>query len=287
MTISRRVARPLLASMFISGGMDAFQNPESKVKAAEVVTKPLQEKFPALPQATETLVKINGVVQVGAGALLAIGKFRRLAAWALLASIIPTTYAGHRFWEEADEADRKRQQVHFLKNLGLMGGLILAAFDTEGAPSIGWKTRRRADQVSAAVATGRAMTGAKAHKTSSKAAEVGRRAERKANKAALEANKVARQASHRAHHAVADAAKTGTTFVAPFVRQANEGLHSAAKSGASVAVPYVRHANENAVSAAKTALEGAESYLSAGVDRAGELIEKAAEHLPGSTGAGN
>ena len=46
------------------------------------------------------LVRVNGAVQVGAGVFLAIGKFRRPAAFALIGSIIPTTYAGHRFWEE-------------------------------------------------------------------------------------------------------------------------------------------------------------------------------------------
>ena len=61
------------------------------------------------------------MVQVGAGGLLALGKFRRLASWALVASVIPTTYAGHRFWEEVDEETRAQQRVHFLKNLGLLG----------------------------------------------------------------------------------------------------------------------------------------------------------------------
>jgi hypothetical protein len=33
-----------------------------------------------------------------------------------------------------------------LKNLGLLGGLILAAFDTEGAPSVSWRIRRQMDR---------------------------------------------------------------------------------------------------------------------------------------------
>jgi putative oxidoreductase len=66
---------------------------------------------------------------------MALGKFRRLAALALIGSIIPTTYAGHRFWEER-RRDRAEQRVHFLKSLALLRGLILEAFDTEGAPSL-------------------------------------------------------------------------------------------------------------------------------------------------------
>ena len=71
MSISRRIARPLLASMFIAGGLDAIQSPESKVKAAAAVTEPLKTRFPALPEDTATLVRLNGMVQVGAGGLLA------------------------------------------------------------------------------------------------------------------------------------------------------------------------------------------------------------------------
>ncbi len=164
MTISRRVARPLLAAMFIAGGIDAIRSPEGKVDAASAVTRPLARRIPALPQDAETLVKLNGVVQAGAGILMATGRFRRLAALALIASIIPTTYAGHRFWEESDDAVRAQQLTHLLKNLGLLGGLILAAVDTEGAPSLEWRAKRRAHQVGTAVAMGRAVGGSENHR---------------------------------------------------------------------------------------------------------------------------
>jgi uncharacterized membrane protein YphA (DoxX/SURF4 family) len=146
MTISRRVARPLLSSMFIVGGWDSLRSPEGKVKKADPVAQAVASRVPALPQETETLIRINGGVMVGAGALLAIGKFPRLASLTLIGTILPTTYAGHRFWEETDEATRAQQRVHFIKNLGLLGGLILAAVDTEGAPSLSWRARRRAER---------------------------------------------------------------------------------------------------------------------------------------------
>jgi putative oxidoreductase len=60
---------------------------------------------------------------------------------------VPTTLAGHRFWEEDDPARRHQQQIHFFKNLGLLGGLVLAAADTGGAPSLGWRARRAARRV--------------------------------------------------------------------------------------------------------------------------------------------
>ena len=44
---------------------------------------------------------------------LAMGTFRRLAALTLIGSIIPTTYAGHRFWEQTDQAPRVEQNMAF------------------------------------------------------------------------------------------------------------------------------------------------------------------------------
>jgi putative oxidoreductase len=127
MSTSGRVARPLLASIFISSGLDAIQHPDAKVKAAERVTGPLSARLPALPDDTADLVRLNGAVQVVGGALLSFGLFRRSAALLLIGSLIPTTIAGHRFWEELDESARRQQLAQFCKNLGLLGGLILVA----------------------------------------------------------------------------------------------------------------------------------------------------------------
>ncbi len=111
MTLSRTVARPLLAGMFIYGGWDAVRNSSGKVKKAEPVVLPIAERVPILPQDAEKFVEINGAVMVGAGTLMALGNFRRLAALALIGSIVPTTYAGRRFWEEEDEATRAQPRV--------------------------------------------------------------------------------------------------------------------------------------------------------------------------------
>jgi putative oxidoreductase len=266
MSISRRIARPLLASMFISGGVDAIQSPEGKVKAAAAVTEPLKARFPALPDDTATLVRLNGMVQVGAGALLALGKFRRLASWALVASVIPTTYAGHRFWEEVDDDTRAQQRVHFLKNLGLLGGLILAATDTEGAPSLGWRAHRQAERVTTALGVGREATGARAHLTSAAMSEVGRKARRRADAAARKGRTAGQQANRAAHRAG---------------RRANSAVSDAAKSGVTFATPYVHQAHDGAAGAARAALHGAAPYVSAGVERAEEMIAKASDHLAG------
>jgi uncharacterized membrane protein YphA (DoxX/SURF4 family) len=129
--------------MFIMGGFDSLTNPQSKAGRAKEVGTKIAEPL-GLPDDPETLVKINGAVQVGAGALLAIGKLPRLASFALAGSLVPTTLAGHRFWEESDEKARSMQRIQFFKNLSMLGGLLLASVDTGGRPSMSWRARRAA-----------------------------------------------------------------------------------------------------------------------------------------------
>lgn len=140
MSLVRRFARPLLAASFISGGIDTLRNPGPRVPAAEKVVSPLVDAVPQLSNA-EQVVKIDAAIKVVAGTMFAFGKFPRLSAAALIASLVPTTMAGHRFWEESDPAKRKNQQLHLLKNAGIVGGLLLATVDTEGRPSLAWRAQ--------------------------------------------------------------------------------------------------------------------------------------------------
>jgi putative oxidoreductase len=153
MTAIRLIARPMLASMFVTGGIDALTHAPAKVPTAEKVTDQvptLAERIaPRLPVPTDpaTLVRINGGVQIVAGLALATGRAPRISALALAASLVPTTYAGHPFWEEQDKASRAAQRVHFFKNVSMMGGLLLAGVDTEGKPGVAWRARRAARDV--------------------------------------------------------------------------------------------------------------------------------------------
>jgi putative oxidoreductase len=150
MALTRMLARPLLASSFVASGVDVLRNPEAKQADAEPVASQVAESL-GLPDDTVTLIKINGAVQVGAGLLLATGRLPRLAAAALAVSLVPTTLARHRFWEADDPDARAGQQVHFLKNLSALGGLILAAADTEGNPSLAWRARHAVERAQEAL----------------------------------------------------------------------------------------------------------------------------------------
>ena len=124
MTVSSFVARPLIAGMFVYGGLDALKNPRGKVPKADNVAPDIVDVV-GIDADTEQLVQFNGAVQVAAGAALAFGVFPRVAAVLLAGSLVPTTLAGHRFWEEEDDAARAQQTVQFLKNLAMFGGLLM------------------------------------------------------------------------------------------------------------------------------------------------------------------
>lgn len=139
--LSHRVARPLLAGTFIVGGLDAFLHPDSKIGKAESVTTPLTKAL-GLPEDSRALVRANGGMQIGAGVLLAMGVLPRSMAASLALSLVPTTLAGHAFWKETEPTKRSAQRLQFLKNASMLGGLIYAATDTDGRPSVSWRAHR-------------------------------------------------------------------------------------------------------------------------------------------------
>lgn len=151
MTLSRLIARPLLSSIFVVGPLNALKNAEGHAKKAEPITGPLvkaaQKAGVPLQHDPVMLVRVNAGLQILGAVGLMTGKFPRLSAAVLAGSLIPTTLAGHRFWEESDPGAKRMHQLQFAKNLSLLGGLIIAAGDTDGKPGLAWRTGRAAKDV--------------------------------------------------------------------------------------------------------------------------------------------
>jgi uncharacterized membrane protein YphA (DoxX/SURF4 family) len=127
--VVRTIARPMLASVFIVAGLDVLANPEPRAKVAKPVVDRVASIVPFAPTDPVDAVRLNAAVHLGAGVLLATGVMSRLAAVALAVSLVPTTIAGHSFWEIEDPVNRSRQQTQFLKNTAILGGLLVVAFD--------------------------------------------------------------------------------------------------------------------------------------------------------------
>ncbi|HET6499955.1 MAG TPA: DoxX family protein [Amycolatopsis sp.] len=147
----RRLARPLLSSIFVYGGINALRQAEGHAELAKpfldstIGQRRLPEQVPTDPV---TLVRADAVVKIVAGSALAFGKLPRLSALALAGSLLPTTLAGHAFWAAKDAGERQDRLIHFLKNAALAGGLLIAAADTAGKPSLGRRAHRAAKKAS-------------------------------------------------------------------------------------------------------------------------------------------
>ena len=124
----RIAARVLMGSTYVLLGADAVRAPGKRPDQAAATIAAIRKVVP-LPVNDTQLVQANAAVQVAGGVLLAAGRAPRLAALAILASMIPTTAAGHAFWAVDDPAARKLQKIQFLKNMAMTGGLLLAVAD--------------------------------------------------------------------------------------------------------------------------------------------------------------
>ena len=138
----------MLAAIFIKGGVDTLRNPEPRVQKAT----PLLEKVGAEPARPGTV----RARPAGAHRRRREDRRRRAAGPGQVPAPLvagprqhprPDDLAGHAFWEKSDPAEKAADQQQFLKNLSILGGLVLAAVDTEGKPSLGWRGRRAARKV--------------------------------------------------------------------------------------------------------------------------------------------
>ncbi|MFI5720751.1 DoxX family membrane protein [Nocardia sp. NPDC051750] len=163
----RRLARPLLAATFVANGVETLMHPQSRVQEASNLVSKGQESLPSnvassLPSDPDMLVRVTAAVQIAGGTLLALGKAPRPAALALAATVVPATVTEQNFWAETDPERKAAKRTAFLKDMGLLGGLMIAAADTAGKPSLGWRgrraARRAANTVGGALPAGRSGT---------------------------------------------------------------------------------------------------------------------------------
>lgn len=125
-SLLQTAGRVLTAPIFITGGYSALTNPGGRVEAAAATLDTMREYVPFLPEDDELLVRANGGLQLLAGTTLMLGIKPRLSALALVGSLVPTTLAGHSFWE-MEGADAAAHKTHFSKNVAALGGLLLVA----------------------------------------------------------------------------------------------------------------------------------------------------------------
>lgn len=216
----RTVARALLAAVFVRGGLDAYKNPDRFVDGAKAVTDRMGTTLGSvgLPTDPRSLVRVTGIVQMVGGALLATNTATKPAAIALAGSLIPSTVSGQDFWSGSEQARpgpllRSDGSIPILKNLGLMGGLLLTAVDTEGKPGIAWRTghltEHAQDSLKRAAGTTAKETRRAARTTAKETKRAAHLTAKEAKRAAAGARRGARTAARETKLAVTSATAGG------------------------------------------------------------------------------
>lgn len=107
-------ARLLIAALFVVSGI--WKITHFPVTAAYMVRV-------GMPSG-EAAAIVAIVIELGGGLLLALGWRQRWVAAFLAVFVVVATGLGHRFWE-ADPARLFGEMNNFLKNLAIVGGLLL------------------------------------------------------------------------------------------------------------------------------------------------------------------
>ncbi|AEK64044.1 DoxX family protein [Collimonas fungivorans] len=116
-----RIGRVLLASLFVISGL-------LKITAFSGVVGYMSSL--GIPFATFAVL-ITILVEVGGGLAIMTGWNARPAALIVALFTVGATLSAHRFWQ-ADPASMQNQLNHFLKNISIIGALLmLAAVDTD------------------------------------------------------------------------------------------------------------------------------------------------------------
>ncbi len=125
------IGRIALALIFILSGVGKL---EALTATESVMTS---HGIPAAPLLIWPII----AVELLGGLALAVGWKARWAAAILALFIVPATLIFHAFWA-ADPAQAMDQQIHFLKNVSIFGGVLtVAAFGPAGYSVDAWLRR--------------------------------------------------------------------------------------------------------------------------------------------------
>lgn len=109
------VGRILFSFIFIASGIAHFQHRAMFASAA---------KSKGVPNA-EVGVLVSGVVIITGGLLVALGVFADIGALLIAAFLVSTLLTIHTFWKVKNPRERMLSQVHFNKDLAMLGAALI------------------------------------------------------------------------------------------------------------------------------------------------------------------
>ena len=77
----------------------------------------------------DALLALTIIIELGGGIMLLAGLRAKEVALIIFLFLIPVTVVFHGYWSIEDAAAQSKEQIAFMKNLAIMGGLLfIAAF---------------------------------------------------------------------------------------------------------------------------------------------------------------
>ena len=122
------LARLMLAAVFIGSGVEKLLDAAGTVKVMQAE---------GVPSANLLYFGAVAFLLVG-GLLLALGLFARFGSLLLMIFLALATYYFHDFWNMPADADPqavKTQQIAFMKNVAIFGGLLMVFANGPGGLS--------------------------------------------------------------------------------------------------------------------------------------------------------
>jgi len=201
----------MLAGYFVADGVAAINRPElltdDMAPLARAVTQTARRLLPEsasakIPQDTAAYVRIHGAIQAVGGVMVATGFLRRFGAGLIALAYLPRVIAARPRIKSLTTDQR------FLREVALLGGVVIAAMDTQGKPNLAWLAADRSQQLSRASA--RFIDQKKtqlAHTSAQVAADLGQRVQTAAKTTKRGARRAAVKAQREAQRIAAGLAR--------------------------------------------------------------------------------
>ncbi|HZM28831.1 MAG TPA: DoxX family protein [Gemmatimonadales bacterium] len=109
------IGRVLYGGFFVISGARHFINLKSMSAYASSRGVPV-------PQAA---VLGSGLIAVLGGLSIMLGALPTVGIILLVMFLIPVSLMVHNYWADTDPAARQANQIHFMKNVGLLGGALM------------------------------------------------------------------------------------------------------------------------------------------------------------------
>jgi hypothetical protein len=201
----------------------------------------------------------------------------RVASAALAFTVLPANLGTHMFWTETDPQRKAELRQAFLKDLSLLGGLIIASADTAGKPSLGWRGRRAAERLSGRVSS--ALPGSQ-DTLDADFSELGEKIVHGLQVGAERGRELASTAAERsAPYAEAalergrELASTAAERSAPYAEAALERGRELAGTAAERSAPLAKKARKRGEKLADTARERGVEFAESARERGSELAD--------------